>query len=128
MEHLHPDDAHEQLTNIVTALKPGGLYFCRTPNRLSGPHDISGLFDTVARGLHLREYTLGELSHQFAALGLTRQSVLVGGVGHYLEWPLWPTRAFEGLLQSLPRGLSRKLAASNPGRAMLGVRLLARKA
>jgi len=41
MEHLHPDDAREQLGNIYRALKPGGVYICITPNRISGPHDIS---------------------------------------------------------------------------------------
>lgn len=128
MEHLHPDDAHEQLTNIAKSLKPGGLYFCRTPNRLSGPHDVSGKFDEVARGLHLREYTLAELSQQFAALGMSKQSVLVGGLGHYVEWPLWPVLAFERFLKLLPRRLAKAIAASNPGRALLGVRLLARKA
>src|SRR5688572_17260472 len=34
MEHLHPDDAREQLANIRRALKPGGTYVCITPNRL----------------------------------------------------------------------------------------------
>src|SRR5688572_21898007 len=37
MEHVHPDDALEQLTNIYRALAPGGVYICITPNRLSGP-------------------------------------------------------------------------------------------
>ena len=41
MEHLHPDDAVEQLANVYDALKPGGVYLCITPNRVSGPHDIS---------------------------------------------------------------------------------------
>ena len=57
MEHLHPDDAKEQLTNLHRALRTGGRYICRTPNRLSGPHDISAYFDEVATGFPLREYT-----------------------------------------------------------------------
>lgn len=28
MEHLHPDDAEDQLKNIVRALKAGGVYVC----------------------------------------------------------------------------------------------------
>ncbi|HEY5247114.1 MAG TPA: class I SAM-dependent methyltransferase, partial [Dermatophilaceae bacterium] len=41
MEHLHPQDAREQLENVYKALRPGGRYFCITPNRLNGPHDVS---------------------------------------------------------------------------------------
>ena len=55
MEHLHPDDAVEQLYHIHEALKPGGMYICITPNRLCGPHDISRSFDDTPRGFHLRE-------------------------------------------------------------------------
>jgi SAM-dependent methyltransferase len=69
MEHLHPDDAAEQLRNIAAALKPGGLYICITPNRLTGPHDISGSFGDEPRGFHLREYTYRELSAAFALAG-----------------------------------------------------------
>jgi SAM-dependent methyltransferase len=54
MEHLHPDDASEQLANVYRALKPGGVYCCVTPNRISGLHDIPVYFDTVSQGLHER--------------------------------------------------------------------------
>jgi SAM-dependent methyltransferase len=127
MEHLHPDDALEQLANVVRALRPGGAYFCRTPNRLSGPHDVSGYFGNVAVGFHLREYTLHELSGILAEVGLRRQRVLVGGVGHYLNWPLGPTLTLETILQGLPVAVRRSIASSAPGRAMLGVRILAFK-
>ena len=63
MEHLHPDDALEQLQNIYSALVPGGIYLCITPNRLSGPQDVSRDFDMVATGFHLKEYTISELSN-----------------------------------------------------------------
>ena len=70
MEHLHPDDAMEQLRNIATALRPGGRYICITPNRLTGPHDISAAFDEEARGFHLREYTYRELARALRVAGL----------------------------------------------------------
>ena len=38
------------LANLYRALKPGAVYVCITPNRLSGPHDISLYFDSVATG------------------------------------------------------------------------------
>jgi len=31
MEHLHPDDALEQVHNVLDVLKPGGVYICITP-------------------------------------------------------------------------------------------------
>jgi SAM-dependent methyltransferase len=50
MEHLHPDDAFEQLQSVHRALAPGGAYVCITPSRLTGPHDVSKHFDPVATG------------------------------------------------------------------------------
>lgn len=127
MEHLHPDDAVEQLRNIAATIRPGGAYLCRTPNRLSGPHDVSGHFVDRAEGFHLREYSLRELATLFAGVGLARQRVLVGGVGHYLNWPTWPVLAFETILEALPSLLRRGIARSAVGRALLGVRLIGYK-
>jgi len=72
MEHLHPEDAMEQLRNIADVLRPGGRYICITPNRLSGPHDISAAFDDEARGFHLREYTYRELGAALRRAGFRR--------------------------------------------------------
>jgi SAM-dependent methyltransferase len=55
MEHLHPDDAMEQLRNLYRALKPGGVYVCVTPNRFSGPHDVSKYFTDEPTGFHLQK-------------------------------------------------------------------------
>jgi SAM-dependent methyltransferase len=88
MEHLHPDDAREQLQNVYEALKPGGRYVCITPHRLSGPHDISRHFDRVATGFHLKEYTPGELARLLRRAGFRRVRVYLGGRGHYLAF--WP--------------------------------------
>ncbi len=72
MEHIHPDDALEQLRNLFAALAPGGSYFCVTPNRLNGPHDVSKFFDLEARGFHLKEYTITELEALFRAVGFRK--------------------------------------------------------
>ncbi|HEY9597222.1 MAG TPA: class I SAM-dependent methyltransferase, partial [Cyanophyceae cyanobacterium] len=74
MEHLHPDDAIEQVENIYKALTPNGSYLCITPNRLSGPHDISKYFDETATGFHLKEYTVTELYELFRAVGFSKVS------------------------------------------------------
>ncbi len=53
MEHLHPDDAEEQLIGIHAALKPGGRYYCITPNKLTGPHDVSIVLRRCCDGFSL---------------------------------------------------------------------------
>ncbi len=85
MEHLHPNDAAEQLANIARALRPGGRYLCITPNRISGPHDISAAFDSEARGFHLREYTYSELGSLFRGAGFRSVGVFEQGSGRSLE-------------------------------------------
>ncbi len=108
MEHLHPQDAEEQLRNIAAALEPGGAYICVTPNRLSGPHDISALFDDAPRGFHLREYTTGELRSLFLACGFRH----VGAFARLRHWgaelPAAPVVALERVLDQLRPDLRRR--------------------
>lgn len=127
MEHLHPDDANEQLRNIYLALKPGGSYICITPNRLSGPHDVSRYFDEVATGFHLREYSVGELVQLFRAAGFREFGVLAGGGGFHLSLPLFLVQLIEQLLGGLPATFGRTLARGLPLRLILGAKLVATK-
>ena len=95
MEHLHPDDALEQLEGIWCALRPGGVYICITPNGLSGPHDISAHFDSVATGFHLKEYTVAELSQLFRKVGFRKVQTLFGRQASAYPLPslrLWQAR------------------------------------
>ena len=127
MEHLHPDDALEQLRNIHRALKPGGVYMCVTPNRVYGPSDISAFFDDEPRGFHLKEYTLAEILEVFRSAGFPKAHVYVGARGHFLRCPAFVVRAVESSLQALPAKLRRKLADMKVCRAMLGLRVAAIK-
>jgi len=127
MEHLHPDDAIEQLRSIHEALAPGGVYICLTPNRWSGPHDVSRYFDEEATGFHLREYTVGELDALFRAAGFRNVAVLVGGRGAHLRMPVFVVTGLERMLESLPAPMGRKLARRLPLRVILGAKLVARK-
>jgi SAM-dependent methyltransferase len=127
MEHLHPDDARQQLVNVQRALKPGGRYICRTPNRLSGPHDISRYFDETATGFHLREYTLTELAKVFRDVGFAHLGAFVVVRGRFLPHPLAPVLTIEWILEHLPRRLCRPLAASRLIQLALGVNLVGRK-
>jgi len=124
MEHLHPDDAREQLANVFEALAPGGRYLCVTQDRLAGPHDVSRHFDRVATGFHLKEYTVGELARLFSQVGFRRLRLYVGGRGRYVGTPLAPVTATEAGLSALPYAPRRKAATLMPFRF---IRLLGEK-
>lgn len=127
MEHLHPDDALEQLRNIYQAVAPGGVYICITPNRLCGPHDVSKYFDEEATGFHLQEYTHTDLSRLFYQIGFSQLKAYIGGKGIYLRFPLIVIKMIENILAAMPFKLRNKLGNWLPIRALLGVILVGQK-
>lgn len=120
MEHLHPDDALEQVQNIVAALAPGGRYLCITPNRLSGPHDVSRFFDREATCFHLKEYTTSELADLFRQAGFRHVQVVVTVGKRLLLLPVLPLRLVEAGLALLPYQVRRGLGRRLPLRKFLG--------
>jgi SAM-dependent methyltransferase len=127
MEHLHPDDAIAQLQNIYQALAPSGIYICITPNRLSGPHDVSQHFDEIATGFHLKEYTATELIKLFRTVGFSEIKVSFGFRGFYLQPPLSLYKLVEGFLSKLPFDIRKKLAANFLINNFLGITIIAKK-
>lgn len=127
MEHLHPDDAMDQLKNIYESLAPGGLYICITPNRLSGPHDVSRYFEEVATGFHLKEYSATELSKMFKAVGFRKLYLLVGARRFHVNTATPVIKAVESLLAVTPKPLGRTLARGLPLRSILGIKLVGTK-
>src|SRR5262249_44529639 len=103
MEHLHPDDALDQLKNICASLAPGGVYLCTTPHSLSGPHDVSRYFDSVATGFHLKEYDYGELRDLFLQAGFESTRAWVGVKGCFFAVPGPMVSVGERVLGGLPR-------------------------
>lgn len=124
MEHLHPDDAYEQLKGVVACLKKGGKYICNTPNGINGPHDVSQYFDAYPTGFHLKEYTNKELRDLFLKAGFTRVYSLTGVRGYVIPMPVLPLIWLEFVLASLPRKWQRKIGYSLPIKALLGIRLV----
>ncbi len=122
MEHLHPEDAAEQLDNIFRALKPGGTYVCVTPSRLTGPHDISRHFDRTATGFHLHEYTYRELSRLFRTAGFARLEAIVDWRSGCARVPLWVVGAAEWFAERIPA-----LTRTRPMRHLLRIQLAATK-
>jgi SAM-dependent methyltransferase len=127
MEHLHPDDAQEQLRNIHRSLAPGGAYVCFTPNALYGPCDISGYFDETASGFHLREYTSRELRALFSDVGFSRVRFYAGARRWFVPIAAWVPRTLESALGALPYAARKRLADTKPLRAVLGLRVVAFK-
>lgn len=121
MEHLHPEDAKAQLKNIFTALSQRGVYICITPNKISGPHDISKYFDENPTGFHLKEYSISELRKAFLEAGFSRIKTYIGGRGIYLRFPLGILLCIEGTLFYFPEKLRKKITRTFFFRALLGI-------
>ena len=127
MEHLHPEDASEQLKNIFRALKPGGFYFCSTPNRVTGPHDISRNFDAVATGLHLKEYTIAELDQLFRRIGFSKTKVYLRFGNKRAFLPVGVFKIAENFLEFLPNSFRKLLTFNRPIRFLFGAKLIGTK-
>ncbi|REJ80663.1 MAG: methyltransferase domain-containing protein [Acidobacteria bacterium] len=135
-EHLHPDDLADHLRDVHRWCAPGGSYVMVTPNRLFGPHDVSGYFSHQAQGFHLREYTHRELAAAFAQAGWRDLSTLSGGPlsrPRRLAPVLLAERLLEAILAMAPVAArdwlleSSPWAARRPFRPLEQVVLLARR-
>ena len=125
MEHLHPDDAGEQVRAIAAALEPGGAYLCLTPHRAFGPSDISAFFDEEATGFHLKEYTTAELSQLFRRAGFRTVRVVARVAGRRFSLPAPPFILIERLVMRLPARVRRNRYVRklvSPGGGVVGLR------
>ena len=122
LEHFHPGDVPAHLAEVARVLRPGGWFGCDTPNRVTGPHDVSRGFTREPTGLHLREWTYRELGavlleHEFddvRARALPGWIVRAGRLP--APGPLWPVErkcVLEALVSTIPmrelRGLAGRL-------------------
>jgi SAM-dependent methyltransferase len=132
VEHLHPDDLPDHLSEILDLLVEGGVYLVVTPNRIYGPHDISKGFSDRAVGLHLCEYTHHDLAGKLRRAGFADVRV-IGRVG---EPPrsggLFFIGVVERVVDALPgrwrRALLSKAPRQAPFRPLEQVKLAAFKA
>jgi 2-polyprenyl-3-methyl-5-hydroxy-6-metoxy-1,4-benzoquinol methylase len=94
IEHIHPDEVDEFMTECMNRLRPGGFLITDTPSRITGPHDVSRTFvprGTPAQGFHLREYSVADLAALYRRHGFVD---LASPVSHpkmcrALKWYRW---------------------------------------
>ena len=127
MEHLHPEDAAEQLREIHRVLAPGGRYVCITPNRVCGPHDISKFFDEIAAGFHLKEYRVAELVKLFRETGFEGVRAFVGVKGRFFSVPWRLLHCLESVFWMLPAGLRKSLGNAPGFRNLFTLTLVGRR-
>jgi SAM-dependent methyltransferase len=127
MEHLHPDDAREQLENIHTAVAGGGLYLLITPHRFCGPHDVSRYFDRTATGFHLKEYTVYELSELLKQAGFSKIYFFAKFKGKYKRVSLTGLLVLERMITPLPHQLRKSVMGVFPVKLLRRIRLAAWK-
>lgn len=102
MEHLHPEDAEGQLGEIARVLKPGGVYSCKTPSKVTGPHDVSEYFDYTATGFHLCEYTYSSIRDLFKRAGFKNIRFFINTKGISIPLSYWIARPIEIALTFFP--------------------------
>ncbi len=124
MEHLHPDDAVEQLGNVFITLKKRGRYVLETPHRFNGPHDISKYFDDEATCFHLHEYTNSELRDLFLKTGFNKIYNLIGAKGYHIPCPTSLLIALESILNTMPKWLRQSLSKFLPIKILLGIKII----
>jgi SAM-dependent methyltransferase len=122
MEHLHVEDAEAQLREIHRVLRSGGHYVCKTPSRVTGPHDISVFFDELATGMHMREYDYGSLRALMLQAGFRSVEFPLVVAGYQLATP--PYRLLRGIEQALQR-LPARLRCNVLARFLMGITAVA---
>jgi SAM-dependent methyltransferase len=127
MEHLHPEDAEAQLREVCRVLKPGARYLCITPNRLTGPHDVSIFFDYEASGFHLREYDYRSLRKLGLAAGFRRVEFHVMLRGRRIPLPFVLGAVLEWALDAAPVNWRARLSRFRPLEVVMGINAVMRR-
>lgn len=127
IEHIHPEDIYDHLREIYRTVKPKGVFIFQTPNRLSGPHDISRNYDDIATGFHLKEYTCEELIKILKEIGFNKFNFYIFYKGLYSFFPITFIIYLERFLKKLPKQLSKEIARNIIIGKILSINLICHK-
>ena len=128
LEHIHPDDTQAHLSEVFRILDVGGRYLVMTPNRVSGPHDVSRYFDHQARGTHLREFDAKMIRDCLRAVGFKRFEFYATRGGYiFFSMPYWMAHAFDRLFSLVPSTLHTAIVRNKATRTVLGLTVVAYK-
>jgi len=109
VEHLHPDDAVHHFETVHRLLRPGGRYILTTPERWTGPHDVSRWFSETPQGFHLREWSYGDLVDATRAVGFEPAATWWTARGRWVRVPVASTLATEALVARMSLRLRRRV-------------------
>jgi SAM-dependent methyltransferase len=110
IEHFHPEDTRLHFELILRILKPGGKYVFRTPSAVTGPHDISAYFSDKPEGLHLKEWTYGEILEMVRDVGYSKLYAYWHKRRISVRLPLFCHLGCEKVLRLFPKRIARRLA------------------
>ncbi len=116
-EHLIPDELPQIFSLLKRKLKNGAWVFLFIPNRISGPHDISGKFQrtgTKASGFHYMEETYKSALNKYEKVGLTPAYVTLGSKNKIIAFKDYSGKlnrikiTMEGIARILPGRFLKK--------------------
>ncbi len=110
VEHFHPEDTKLHFELVYRILKKGGKYVFRTPQALTGPHDISQYFSDEAECFHLKEWTYVELKGMLRDLKFSSIHTYWNSRGMVVRMPYGFFSVSEGVLGLFPKRRIRGIA------------------
>jgi len=127
IEHLHPDDAFEQIKELHNVLKPGGVLVLRTPHRFMGPSDVSRHFSNVPKGMHLKEYTNAELFMHLRDVGFRSVRKVVSIRSIRSEWRPETIAVLESCASIIPFSVRRAIVSLPLIKQLFRIEIVAKK-
>jgi SAM-dependent methyltransferase len=103
IEHIHPADTKLHFELVHRLLKDGGQYVFRTPNFLTGPHDVSQYFSYEPECFHLKEWTYTEIKKVIMDSGYSKFHTYWSAKGLTIRMPYSYFALCESVLGQIPK-------------------------